>query len=106
MTGDIAGGGSGQQHNAAARRPMDVERRVRDPGRGHSLGRYHPTSRDRSRAGHGASPSTPDFSLLLQKPDLVLVAIAGFGVMWGTWGFASWQNALVSCIDLAGRHLV
>jgi sugar phosphate permease len=47
MTGDIAGGGSGQQHNAAARWPMDVERRVRDPGRSHGRGRYHLTFRDR-----------------------------------------------------------
>lgn len=46
-------------------------------------------------AGHGAASSKPDFSLLLTKPDLVLVAIAGFGAMWGTWGFAFWANALM-----------
>ena len=38
---------------------------------------------------------TPDFSLLLKKPDLILVAIAGFGAMWGTWGFTFWANALM-----------
>jgi sugar phosphate permease len=40
--------------------------------------------------------SRPDFSLLLKKPDLLLVAVAGFGAMWGTWGFAFWANALMA----------
>ena len=43
----------------------------------------------------GAVQPKPDFSLLLKKPDLILVAIAGFGAMWGTWGFTFWANALM-----------
>ena len=46
-------------------------------------------------AENGIVPSRPDFSLLLKKPDLLLVAVAGFGAMWGTWGFAFWANALM-----------
>jgi sugar phosphate permease len=46
-------------------------------------------------AENGIAPSRPDFSLLLKKPDLLLVAVAGFGAMWGTWGFAFWANALM-----------
>ena len=44
---------------------------------------------------HSAAQGSPDFSLLLRKPDLMLVAAAGFGAMWGTWGFAFWANALM-----------
>ena len=43
----------------------------------------------------GIAPLRPDFSLLLNKPDLLRVAVAGFGAMWGTWGFAFWANALM-----------
>ena len=46
-------------------------------------------------AGPRAALSKPDFSLLSKKPDLWLVAVAGFGAMWGTWGFAFWANALM-----------
>jgi sugar phosphate permease len=44
---------------------------------------------------HSVAQGSPDFSLLLRKPDLMLVAAAGFGAMWGTWGFAFWANALM-----------
>jgi sugar phosphate permease len=42
-----------------------------------------------------AAETKPDFSLLFKKPDLILLAAAGFGAMWGTWGFAFWANALM-----------
>jgi nitrate/nitrite transporter NarK len=32
---------------------------------------------------------------LVQNRDLVLLAISGFGAMWGTWGFTFWANALM-----------
>ncbi|MFM0361542.1 MFS transporter [Paraburkholderia sediminicola] len=36
-----------------------------------------------------------DVRLLLENRDLMLVALAGLGAMWGTWGFAFWANALM-----------
>ena len=37
------------------------------------------------------------FSLaaLIHNRDLVLLAISGFGAMWGTWGFVFWANLLM-----------
>ncbi len=32
---------------------------------------------------------------LVQNKDLVLLAVSGFGAMWGTWGFAFWANSLM-----------
>ncbi|WP_196488903.1 MFS transporter [Burkholderia diffusa] len=32
---------------------------------------------------------------LVRNRDLVLLTLAGFGGMWGTWGFAFWGNALM-----------
>jgi sugar phosphate permease len=42
-----------------------------------------------------ATNTRPTFALLARKPGLVLVAIAGYGAMWGTWGFTFWANALM-----------
>ena len=36
-----------------------------------------------------------DVRLLLRNRNLMLVALAGLGAMWGTWGFAFWANALM-----------
>ena len=36
-----------------------------------------------------------DLTVLLHNRDLVLLAISGFGAMWGTWGFAFWANSLM-----------
>jgi MFS family permease len=36
-----------------------------------------------------------DVRLLLHNRNLMLVALAGLGAMWGTWGFAFWANALM-----------
>ena len=32
---------------------------------------------------------------LLKDRDILLVSLAGFGALWGTWGFAFWSNALM-----------
>lgn len=45
--------------------------------------------------GEGAPSARPDFRILLRKRDLLFLALAGFGAMWGTWGFAFWANALM-----------
>ena len=36
-----------------------------------------------------------DLMAILRNRDLVLLAVAGFGAMWGTWGFTFWANALM-----------
>jgi nitrate/nitrite transporter NarK len=41
-----------------------------------------------------------DFTGLFRNRDLVLVALSGFGAMWGTWGFAFWASTLM----VRGRH--
>lgn len=51
--------------------------------------------RDAPQVEASAADRKPNFSALLRKRDLLLVAIAGFGAMWGTWGFAFWANALM-----------
>ena len=33
--------------------------------------------------------------MLLRDRNLVLLSLAGFGALWGTWGFAFWANALM-----------
>lgn len=37
----------------------------------------------------------PDVRVLARNRDLVLVGIAGFGALWGTYGFITWSNALM-----------
>jgi sugar phosphate permease len=37
----------------------------------------------------------PRFSTLFRNRDLMLLSLAGFGALWGTWGFAFWVNALM-----------
>ncbi len=37
----------------------------------------------------------PNVAALFRNRDLVLLAIVGFGALWGTWGFAFWANALM-----------
>ena len=32
---------------------------------------------------------------LLRNKNILLVSLAGFGALWGTWGFAFWSNALM-----------
>ncbi|RDV00333.1 MFS transporter [Trinickia dinghuensis] len=42
-----------------------------------------------------ASVGKLDLRSLVRNRDLLLLAFAGFGSMWGTWGFAFWANALM-----------
>ena len=42
-----------------------------------------------------------DFMDLFRDRNLILVAISGFGAMWGTWGFAFWASTLM----VRARHL-
>jgi sugar phosphate permease len=37
----------------------------------------------------------PNFAILLHNRELLLLAAAGFGALWGTWGVAFWANALL-----------
>ncbi len=37
----------------------------------------------------------PPAAALLRQPNMILVGLAGFGALWGTWGFAFWSNALM-----------
>ena len=49
--------------------------------------------------GQEAVPSRSDFragaAFVLQDRNLRLLGLAGFGALWGTWGFAFWANALM-----------
>jgi sugar phosphate permease len=42
-----------------------------------------------------ARPPKPDIRALLGNREILLVSLAGFGALWGTWGFAFWANALM-----------
>ncbi len=39
--------------------------------------------------------SRPQYRLLLRNRQVVLLGLAGFGALWGTWGFAFWASALM-----------
>ena len=41
------------------------------------------------------SRTAASFRLLLANRDLFLMTAAGFGALWGTWGFATWASALM-----------
>ncbi len=41
------------------------------------------------------SVSSPSLAALVRNKDLALLALIGFGALWGTWGFAFWVNALI-----------
>ncbi len=41
------------------------------------------------------SIETPNVAVLFHNRDLLLLAAAGFGALWGTWGVAFWANALL-----------
>jgi sugar phosphate permease len=42
-----------------------------------------------------ASETRLSLAALVRNRDLALLAIIGFGALWGTWGFAFWVNALI-----------
>jgi sugar phosphate permease len=49
----------------------------------------------RDGPGGVAPHHRPDFALLFRNRDLLLLALAGFGALWGTWGFAFWAGLLM-----------
>jgi sugar phosphate permease len=57
----------------------------------------------RDRPGGAADPlfNLSDFLQLFRDRNLILVALCGFGAMWGTWGFAFWASTLM----IRGHHL-
>ena len=49
------------------------------------------------RDGPGVeSHARPDFAALWHNRDLRWLGLAGFGALWGTWGFAFWAGALMA----------
>jgi sugar phosphate permease len=40
--------------------------------------------------------SVPDWGALFRNRELLLLGLAGFGALWGTWGFAFWAGALMT----------
>ncbi|MGW2207475.1 MFS transporter [Streptomyces sp. NPDC001774] len=52
--------------------------------------------RNGTGAGTGAEPGRlPRLGPLLRNRDLVFLGLAGFGGLWGTYGFITWSNALM-----------
>jgi sugar phosphate permease len=49
--------------------------------------------RDAARPGTGFA--RPDYAALLRNRPLRLLGLAGFGALWGTWGFAFWASSLM-----------
>lgn len=43
----------------------------------------------------------PDVAILIRNRDFLLLSLAGFGALWGTWGFAFWASALM----IKGYHI-
>ncbi|WAL67879.1 MFS transporter [Amycolatopsis cynarae] len=48
-----------------------------------------------------ATRALPDLRPLLRNRDLLLLGLAGFGGLWGTYGFVTWSNTLM----MKGSHL-
>ncbi|REE06546.1 sugar phosphate permease [Paraburkholderia sp. BL27I4N3] len=51
--------------------------------------------RDADTPAVAVSAGTTTLGSLAKNKDLILLAIIGFGALWGTWGFAFWVNALI-----------
>lgn len=51
--------------------------------------------RNRPPGATPAAEARPSIKPLLRNRDLILLALAGFAALWGTWGFAFWANALM-----------
>ncbi len=49
----------------------------------------------RDAPGQAARHGFPAFGALLQNRDLRWLSAAGFGALWGTWGFAFWAGSLM-----------
>lgn len=48
-----------------------------------------------ARAASTRREGLPDLRPLLRNRDLLLLAMAGFGALWGTYGFITWSNLLM-----------
>lgn len=57
--------------------------------------------RNGNEAAAGAAREVPKFGSLLRNRDLFLLGLAGFGGLWGTYGFITWSNALM----IKGSHV-
>jgi sugar phosphate permease len=51
--------------------------------------------RDAPSSATERSVDRPNFAALFHNRDLLFLAAAGFGGLWGTWGVAFWANALL-----------
>ena len=54
------------------------------------------TAPGRVRGDGSAERSRPDPRAVLLNRDLVLLGLAGFGGLWGTYGFVTWSNTLMT----------
>lgn len=55
--------------------------------------------REPATPGHDAAPphrELPDPRAVLANRDLLLLGLAGFGGLWGTYGFVTWSNTLMT----------
>lgn len=54
------------------------------------------SGRDGAALPAPAARSLPDVRPLLRNRDLMLLGLAGFGGLWGTYGFVTWSNTLMT----------
>jgi len=51
--------------------------------------------RNGTTASTGGRPDRPELRRVLGNRDLLLLGLAGFGGLWGTYGFVTWSNTLM-----------
>ncbi|MEU9837068.1 MFS transporter [Streptosporangium sp. NPDC048047] len=59
------------------------------------LRRRAPGAGGEGNAAAGEGPRKPDVRPLVGNRDLLLLGLAGFGGLWGTYGFITWSNTLM-----------
>lgn len=57
--------------------------------------------RNGTAAHGGTTRALPDLRPLLRNKELLLLGLAGFGGLWGTYGFVTWSNTLM----VKGSHI-
>ncbi|MGP4020669.1 MFS transporter [Saccharopolyspora sp. 5N708] len=57
--------------------------------------------RNGTETASGSAREVPKLGPLLRNRDLFLLGLAGFGGLWGTYGFITWSNALM----IKGNHI-
>ncbi|WP_216902759.1 MFS transporter [Nocardia alni] len=50
----------------------------------------------RERRTAETAPARPRLRVLLRHRDLMLLGLVGFGALWGTYGFVTWSNVLMT----------